>query len=65
MQALSQMGLIAIIIHEYLTLRMRGLAKNEMLQIRDEEKLNAARKKMSRLCSTCVTSPDYQYLFTK
>ena len=44
--------LIAIIIHEYLTLRMRELAKNEMLQIRDEEKLNAARKKMSRLCST-------------
>ena len=46
------MELIAIITHEYLTLRMWELAKNEMLQIRDEEKLNAARKKMSRLCST-------------
>ena len=39
------MELIAIIIHEYLTLRMWELAKNEMLQIHDEEKSNATRKK--------------------
>ena len=44
--------LISIVLHSYLTSRMREFIKNEMIHIRDQEKMNFAKKKLARLCST-------------